>query len=224
LRRRLRPFLHAGPPAGATPSSGVVVSQVYGGGGNSGAPFQNDFVELFNRGTATVSLTGWSIQYTSANGTANFGANTGQLTPLSGSLAPGRYLLVQEASNAAVGDPLPTPDVTDSTPINMSASGGKVALVNTTTPLGCNGSSTLCPPAALATIVDLVGWDGANFFEGASAAPGTSNTTAVLRNSSGCTDTDDNGADFTAGAPAPRNTASPTHDCSVEPLNGVGSA
>jgi len=26
----------------------LVISQVYGGGGNSGAPFRNDFIEIFN--------------------------------------------------------------------------------------------------------------------------------------------------------------------------------
>src|SRR5262245_49578416 len=107
--------LLVGPPAEATPSVNVVVSQVYGGGGNGGAPFENDFVELFNRGAAPVSLAGWSVQYTSATGTGNFGSSTNLITPLSGTLASGQYLLVQEASNAAVGAVLPTPDVTDST-------------------------------------------------------------------------------------------------------------
>jgi len=216
-------FLLAGPTAQASPSSSIVVSQIFGGGGNSGAPLQNDFVELFNKGTASASLAGWSLQYTSATGTGTFGSATNLITPLSGTLAAGQYLLVQEASTAAVGAVLPTPDVTDSTPINMSATGGKVALVNTTTPLGCNGGSTPCTTDALATIVDLVGWDGANFFEG-TAAPGTTNTTAIFRAAGGCTDTDNNGADFTADAPAPRNTATPLHDCSAKPLTGVGSA
>jgi uncharacterized protein len=217
--------LLAGAPAGATPSPGVVLSQVYGGGGNSGAPYQNDFIELFNRGAASVSLAGWSVQYTSATGTGTFGSSTSQLTPLAGTLAPGQYVLVQEASNAAVGAALPTPDVTDSSPINMSATGGKVALVSTTTPLGCNGSSTPCSADALAAIVDLVGW-AANFSEGASA-PGTSNTTAIFRAGAGCIDTDDNRADFAVAAPAPRNTAAPTHDCvAIPPTSptGVGSA
>lgn len=40
-------------------SSGVVISQVYGGGGNSGAAIKSDFIELFNRGNSTVSLNGW---------------------------------------------------------------------------------------------------------------------------------------------------------------------
>jgi uncharacterized protein len=195
-------------------SPNVVVSQVYGGGGNTGAPFANDYVELFNRGLGAVPLTGWSVQYTSATGTGNFGANSGQLTELSGFIGPGEYRLVQEAGGA-VGAPLPAPDITDATAINMSATGGKVALVNTTTPLGCNGGSTACPPAALATIVDLVGYDGANFFEGAGAAPAASNTTAVLRNNGGCADTDDNVADFAAGAPTPRNASTTPRDCAA---------
>jgi len=183
-------------------STTVVISQVYGGGGNSGAPYTNDFVELFNRGTTTVSLSGWSVQYTSATGTGNFGSATNLITPLSGSLAPGQYLLIQEAAGTTPSASLPTPDVTDSTPINMSATGGKVALVNTTTPLGCNVGSTPCSPAALATIVDLIGYDGANFFEGAGPAPVLSNTTDALRADSGCTDTDNNNTDFSAGPPA----------------------
>jgi predicted extracellular nuclease len=194
----------------------VVISQVYGGGGNSGAFYKNDFVELFNRSTLPVSLAGMSIQYTSASGTGNFGANSGQITPLpSVTLLPGQYFLVQEAAGSGGTSALPTPDATDSSPINMSGTGGKVALVNSTTGLGCNGGSTPCSPAQLALIVDLVGWDGANFYEGSGPAPGTSNTTAVLRANGGCTDTDDNAADFTVGAPTPRNTASPIHDCTA---------
>ncbi|HWB95260.1 MAG TPA: lamin tail domain-containing protein, partial [Bryobacteraceae bacterium] len=70
----------------------VVISQVYGGGGNSGATLRNDFIELFNSGDTAVSLSGWSVQYQSAAG-----SGTWQVTPLSGSIAPGRYYLVQEA-------------------------------------------------------------------------------------------------------------------------------
>ena len=200
-----------GQPAAAV-STTVVISQLYGGGGNSGAQFTNDFVELFNRGGASIDLSSWSLQYTSATGTGNFGSSANLITPLAGSLAPGHYLLIQEAAGATPAAALPPPDVTDATPINMSATGGKVALVNTTTPLGCNGGSMPCSSAALATIVDLIGYDGANFFEGAPAAT-LSNMTAALRKNGGCTDTDNNSADFEALAPAPRNTSSPLHFC-----------
>ena len=121
-------------------SPSIVISQVYGGGGNVGAPYQNDFIELFNRGTTTVSLAGWSVQYASATGTGNFGATSAQIAELpSISLAPGQYLFVHAASGGSSGVPLPTADVTDATPINMSATGGKVALVNSMVSLGCNG-------------------------------------------------------------------------------------
>ena len=90
-------------------SSTIVISQVYGGGGNAGATYTHDFIELFNRGNTTVSVAGWSVQYTSAAGTGNFGSATNLITPISGTLAPGQYLLIQEATNAAVGAPLPTP-------------------------------------------------------------------------------------------------------------------
>jgi predicted extracellular nuclease len=202
------------PPRAEAVSPNAVISQVYGGGGNSGATLTHDFIELFNRGTSSVSLNGWSVQYASATGTGNFGANDNMITPLPDViLAPGQYLLIQEAQGAGGTTALPTPDVTDATPIAMAATGGKVALVNTTTPLGCNGGSNPCSVAALATIVDLIGYGSANFFEGSAAAPTLSNTTAALRNGGGCTDTDDNASDFAAGDPTPRNTASPLNPC-----------
>ena len=50
-------------------SSSIVISQVYGGGGNSGATYKNDFIELYNPGTTAVDVTGWTVQYGSATGT-----------------------------------------------------------------------------------------------------------------------------------------------------------
>jgi len=192
-------------PGARAASLTVVISQVYGGGGNAGAPFTNDFVELHNLSDVAVSVDGWSVQYAGATTSGNFGATTAQITELSGTIASHGYLLVQEASGAN-GSPLPIPDVTDATPIAMAAGAGKVALVNTVTPLGCNGTlAQPCSADALATIVDLVGYGTANFFEGAGAAPTLSNTTAAIRADGGATDTDNNNFDFTSDAPAPRN-------------------
>ena len=77
-------------------SQSVVISQVYGGGGNAGATIRNDFIEIFNNGIDAVDLTGWSLQYGSAAGIFNLSPNVP--TPLSGTLAPGHYLLIQEAA------------------------------------------------------------------------------------------------------------------------------
>lgn len=99
------PVRSVGPATNRVASvSGVVISEVYGGGGNSGATLTNDFIELYNAGTSAVSLAGWSVQYASAAGT------TWQVTALNGSIAPGNYYLIQEAQGAGGTTPLPTPD------------------------------------------------------------------------------------------------------------------
>ncbi|MGJ4730442.1 lamin tail domain-containing protein, partial [Luteimonas sp. SDU101] len=185
----------------------VVVSQVYGGGGNSGAPYNADYVELFNRGSEAVPLGGLSVQYASATGTGNLGAGAGQIVVLPAvTLEPGRYFLVGLAGGAN-GAPLPAPDASGT--INMSGSAGKVALVASTSSLGCNGGSTPCTPEQLALIVDLVGFGGANFFEGAAAAPALNNASAAFRADGGCSDSNDNASDFASAAPAPRSGATP---------------
>jgi predicted extracellular nuclease len=201
--------LRARPAASANPAgTGVVVSQVYGGGGNTGATLTNDFIELYNPTAAPISLAGWSVQYGSAAGV------TWQVTSLAGSIPAGRYYLVQQAAGAGGTTPLPTPDATGS--IAMSATSGKVALVSSTTAL--SGS---CPTGG--SIVDFVGYGGAaSCFEGSGAAPDLTTTTAALRAGGGATDTDSNTADFAAGTPIPR--ASVTRRSAVlstVPANGA---
>jgi uncharacterized protein len=187
----------------------LVISQVYGAGGNAGASLQNDFVELFNAGGQAVNIAGWSVQYASATGTGNFAL----AATLTGSIAPGQYYLVQLASGGANGATLPSPNTTGTT--NMSGTNGKVILANVSTALVCNGSSTACTAADLAKIVDLVGYGTANFFEGAAAAPAPSITTSILRAASGCTDTNNNSSNFAAstGTIIPRNTATTLNIC-----------
>src|SRR5712692_268957 len=191
------------PPPAQGVSSSVVISQIYGGGGNSGATLKNDFIELFNRGSSTISVTGWSVQYTSAAGT------TWSVTGLSGSIAPGHHYLVQEAAGTGGTTNLPTPNATGT--INMSATAGKVALVNGTTAL-----SGACPTGA--SIIDFVGFGSTTCFEGTGSTPAPSNTTAVLRAANGCTDSDNNATDFSTGTPNPRNSGSPTNACASAPI------
>jgi len=186
-------------------ATNIVISQIYGGGGNAGAPYPNDYVELYNPSNTTLSVDGWSIQYASATGTGLFSSN---VTTLTGSLTSGQYYLVQLDSNGSGTNPMPLPDATGA--IDMSASNGKVILASTTIGLACNGGSTPCTAPDLANIVDLVGYGTANFFEGSGAAPAASNTTAVLRNGNGSIDTNNNDLDFTEGTPTPRNTLAST--------------
>ncbi len=193
-------FLAVLVPARSQAAPSVVISQVYGGGGNSGAALRNDFVELFNAGSTSVNLSGWAVQYASASGT------TWQKTDLTGvTLVPGQYYLVQEAAGTGGTVSLPAPDAMGS--IAMSATTGKVALVNTTTALTCGDCGSV------SSIVDFVGYGSASYFEGAAPAPALTNTTAALRNGNGCVDTNNNSADFTSGTPSPRNTVSPLNAC-----------
>ena len=195
---------------GSALAADVVISQIYGGGGNS---FNADYVELFNRSANPVDVSTWSVQYGSATGTGNFSANG--VTALSGVLQPGQYLLVR-LQTAAAGAALPTPDATGTSAV--SATNGKVVLANVATGLACNGGSTPCNSTQLAQIVDLVGFGSANYFEG-SVAPQASNTQALLRAADGCTDTDQNGSDFVLGTPAPRNRSSAPKLCAGAPVN-----
>jgi hypothetical protein len=156
-------------PATSLPaiSPAVVVSQVYGGGGNGGSTFRNDFIELFNFSNATVDISNWSVQYASASGTS------WQVTNLCASgntcaIAPGRYYLIQEAQGAGGTTNLPSPDVTGG--IAMSASAGKVALVSSTVAL-----SGGCP--IVGAMIDLVGYGATTCFEGTAAAPAPGNST-----------------------------------------------
>ncbi len=196
------------PPAGS-----VVISEVYGGGGNASAPFKNDYIELYNRTAGTISLAGWSVQYASATG------STWQVTPLTGSIGPGKYYLVAEAagtscSGSPCGVDLPTPEVTGT--ILMSGTAGKVALVQNTTPL-----SGTCPTGL--PLSDFVGYGTtASCFEGSGPTSAPSNTTAVIRLADGATDTDNNAADFVTGAPDPDNGTDPAPTVSsTTPANGA---
>lgn len=208
----------ADPSATPTPTRTPVhlrISQVYGGGGNSGATYRNDFIEIFNPNSYPVSIDGWSVQYASATGTS-WSQN---MTVLDGLTVPARgYVLVQEYSNGAVGTALPPAEATGN--INMSATTGKVALVNSTVALTGNPADPF--PAS---VVDFVGYGStANRYEGSSAAPAPSNTTSGQRALAGCTDTDNNGPDFSAAAPVPRNSSSPANTCYSPTAVGLRSA
>ncbi len=177
----------------------VVVSQVYGGGGNSGATFTHDFVELHNRGETAVSLAGWSLQYANSTG------SSWSVNALTGDIPAGGYFLVQLATGGMNGVALPAPDLTGT--INMAGSSGKVALVSNTTTL--SGS---CPTGG--ALVDFVGFGtSTNCFEGSGPTGSLSSTLAAHRAGGGCLDGDDNSADFTAALPAPRNSASSALTC-----------
>ena len=174
----------------------VVISQVYGGGGNGGSTFTHDFMEIFNAGPSAQSLNGWSIQYTSSSGTTWIVTNLTNVT-----LQPGQYYLIQQAQGAGGTTPLPTPDATGT--VAMQGSNVKVALSNSTAAL--SGS---CPSGG--AVQDLVTTGSANCPNPAGAM---SAVNSASRNGNGCTNTGNNTLDFTIAPAAPRNTATPAVPC-----------
>ena len=191
--------------SGPAASPLIVINQIYGGGNNSGATFQNDFVELFNRGASTVdfSTIPYSLQYASANG--NF-TNANKLNLTTGSLAPGQYFLVRLAGGTANGMPLPAADAS-SAAINLSAADGKVALVFGTALLDGNG----CPLHA--SVADFVGYGSANCAEG--SAVGALSAIRAARRINRCADTNSNTIDFAlvTNSAAPQNSAASLQPC-----------
>jgi uncharacterized protein len=202
-------------------SNGLVISQVYGGGGSTATSptpaFKQDWVELFNGGNAAVSLSGLSLQYGSNAG--NFGSS---IVPLPNvALQPGQYFLVLmnlSPVNSTGADVPLTPDATGA--MNMSGSNGKVALVSGTTSLACGATATPCSTATLLSLIDRVSYGTGNSAE-TTAAAALSTTTSLVRALNGCTDTDNNSTDFSiSNAPTPRNTSTALNLCSGAPAPG----
>ncbi|HEX5887227.1 MAG TPA: DNA/RNA non-specific endonuclease, partial [Pyrinomonadaceae bacterium] len=179
------------------PVDHLVISQLYGGGGNTGATFTNDYIEIYNPTGVSFNLAGWSLQYASAAGTSWTNKQ-----PLGGTIAPGEYFLVAFASGGANGAPLSAlPNISGD--INMSATTGKIALVSNS--ISLSGS---CPNGVDPDIVDFVGYGtSASCFEGGARAPAPSNTSALFRKLNGSQDTNQNGNDFQTATPNPRRTA-----------------
>ena len=189
-------------PAQADPSEDVVISEVYGGGGNTGALLKQDFIELYNTSGSAVSIDGWSVQYASAAG------SSWQVTALTGSIEPGAHFLVGEGFGAGGTIDLPPVDMLGT--ISMGATSGKVALSTGTTSLtGICGATCATNPA----VHDYIGFGTtATDFEGGGPAPAPSNTTSDTRNAAGL-DTDNNNLDFTIlEPPMPTNAAGETPD------------
>ena len=191
----------------------IVISEVYGGGGNSGSTWKNDFIELYNPTTAPISINDWSVQYASATGSWS----AGNITPLTGTIAPHGFFLIQESQGAGGTTNLPTPDATGS--LALSGTQGKVALVKSTTAITSKSDPN---------VIDFVGYGATNEYEGTGGAPALSNTTSTERKASSTStattlalggseasmgngyDSDNNANDFVAQtAINPQNSASP---------------
>jgi hypothetical protein len=181
-------------------ASTIVISAVYGAGGNSGATYNADFVELHNAGANAETIGGWSVQYAAATS-----ATWTAVALPQASIPAGGYYLIQMSPKGAVGIDLPQVDTAAT--VSLSATAGKIALVASSTAL-----AGTCP---LATTLDFVGYGTtANCFEGTAPAPAPSTAAKADVRAGACTDGNESSTDFTAAAVVPHSSATPAAVCS----------
>ena len=181
----------------------VVISQVYGGGGIGSAPYRNDYVELHNRSASTVSLTNWSLQYSSTTSTGPW-----SVVALSGSIDPGGYYLVGLLGSGSGVNPLPTTQATGAFNMTFIA---KLAVFNF-----ANATTGACPAD---TPIDFVNLGGSNCTTMGGSGPASTTASASFRAAAGCTDTGTHASDFSLAAPAPRNASTAAAVCSTTGCN-----
>jgi uncharacterized protein len=189
------PIMVLGLTASIPADAQVVITQIYGAGGNSGATYNSDYIELFNTGSSSVTMSSWQVAYASAAGT-----NWTNRTIFSGTIPAQGYFLIQE-SMGATGVALPTPDSAAGA-INLSGTAGKVALLNNNTAI----AAVTCPAGT--NVLDVVSYGStATACEG-TQAPGEPNSTTSVERKSGNPSTGNNSADFTTVSPPnPRNSS-----------------
>jgi hypothetical protein len=176
----------------------VVISEIYGGGGNAGATLKNDFIELKNIGSSTASLTGATLQYAPASG-----AFTQYHTLPNISLNPGQTYLIQEASGGGGTVDLPSPNFIATTVINFNGApnpsiGIGIAVTSGKMVLASNATQVTGPTAG--NVLDFVGYGAADQYEGPGPAPSPTTTTSITRISG---DTNNNTVDFTIATTSP---------------------
>ncbi|MFZ4725131.1 MAG: S8 family serine peptidase [Paludibacter sp.] len=156
----------------------VMITQVYGGGGNSGATYKSDFIEFLNTTDSDINISGWCLYYIAATSSSTsqkfeFPANTiikaGKFFALKGGEGAG----TQPAWNV----------IFDGTcTLNLSGSTGKILLLTS------NATFTLSTPPTIDEIINNI-----NFMDyvpfgttaipiwGSAMASNTTSTTSAKR-------------------------------------------
>jgi hypothetical protein len=208
-----------------TQSKDLVITQVYTGGGSTGADvsaYKNDYVELFNAGEAVVKLKEYSLQYASAGSAfdVRFAKPIGDFD-----LKPGMFALIKLGNGGPGGADLPAENLLAVADLNFKETTGKVAIVKTGHELaGCGIDSaaahsdagyTLCDPADW---VDFVGY-GTDATQSETSAAAAPNKKMSLTRVNRCKDTGDNSKDFVAKEASPHATGT-MMPCSAAELDG----
>ena len=194
----------------------IRISQIYTRGGEAGSTYQNDYIELFNRGNVDVDINGWSLNIKNFAGTPpNIQiSSTGiKLSNPNGIvIGAGKHFLIKFGGSGGGGQPINNPDI-NLNPVPISDAGGEIVLIakDQTLPF------SYCPaaPDLTGVVVDYVGYGIAICYEGTvTLAPGPDKS--LTRIGGGCTDNNDNLADFSFATPNPRTRADAATPCGAQ--------
>lgn len=199
--------------------SNIRISQIYTRGGEPGATYQNDFIELFNRGNVDVDINGWTLNVANFSGTPpNIQISYTSLKIFSASaMTPGSHFLIRFGGSGSNGQALSGADI-DLNPMPISETGGQIVLVpkDKTLPFG------YCPaaPDLTGVVVDYVGYGTAICYEKTVtlAPPADKSLTRV---GGGCTDNNDNLADFSFATPTPRSRRDAATPCGAQTFSVI---
>ena len=196
----------------------VMISGVYGGGGNGGAPYNKDYIELFNNTEAPINLEGYTLYYGAAAGNFN---NTNSLTFPEGAVIEAKSFMLIAADGGATGADLPDPCFTH--PANLSGTAGKVLLLSENIGTVTNPSN-MAGIAAIPGYVDYVPYGTTAVPVFGTATANLSNTTAAHRkyNEGTMQYTFNVGDDFTVGAPNPKGGCPFIGDPTLYIITGAG--
>lgn len=203
------------PAAYAGTPTNIVIAQVYGAGGLSGANYRQDFITLFNPTASAITANSWAIQIRSSTSTAAF--TVYQLPNFT--LQPGQYYLITGSSPtlSSYGAVLPVtadylltsqfPGPASSSLNILSSTTQTIALTSSTTPIPSGDSGPECPALTASNLVDVIGYGATNCFEGGNPAPDfstidfspsgyTAARSTSLSRINPCVDNYDNSIDF----------------------------
>jgi len=195
-------------PGTPSPYAGtLLIFQAYGGNNANGVT--HHFVELYNKGAATINLDGYSLQYAAASTSATTAEGDWNVIPLTGSIPAGCSYLILGQKNPVQTQRIIIADGSGNINDNnfvLSNNGFKLALIHSTkkltvaNPFRMNGAGEKA-----AGYVDMVG--ASNTFNNniITGYEGPAPLTALPRNSAqegirriNLTDTDVNTTDFTS--------------------------
>lgn len=156
----------------------VIITQIYGGGGNNGATYKSDFIELYNTTSDNINIGGWCLYYSAATSSAT---NLKYEFPANTTVKANSYFLVkggdgtgtQPAWNIAF-------DVTST--LNLSGSAGKVILLKRNTVFNLSTPPTIEEIVNNVDFMDYVPFGTSAIpIWGSAMSSNTTNTTSARR-------------------------------------------